>query len=56
MTNMHDSMLWHELETNTVCEIGELGTVRDRPQDNQPATTKLTEHRYGLHLTLNIDW
>ncbi|KAG2757569.1 hypothetical protein P692DRAFT_20711205 [Suillus brevipes Sb2] len=56
MTDMHDGMLWHELETNTVREIGELGTVRDRPQDNQPATTKLTEHRYGLHLTLNIDW
>ncbi|KAG2061047.1 hypothetical protein BDR06DRAFT_993204 [Suillus hirtellus] len=55
MTDMHDGMLWHELETNTVREIGELGTVRDRPQDNQPATTKLTERRYGLHLTLNID-
>ncbi|KAG2029766.1 hypothetical protein BDR03DRAFT_987545 [Suillus americanus] len=31
-------------------------TVRDRAQDNQLATMKLTEHRYGLHLTLNIDW
>ncbi|KAG2050544.1 hypothetical protein BDR06DRAFT_998615 [Suillus hirtellus] len=56
MTDMHDGMLWHELKTNTVREIGKLGTVHDRPQDNQPATTKLTEHRYGLHLTLNIDW
>jgi hypothetical protein len=44
MTDMHDGMLWHELETNTVHEIGELGTVCDHPQDNQPATTKLTEH------------
>ncbi|KAG2092682.1 hypothetical protein BD769DRAFT_1631822 [Suillus cothurnatus] len=26
MTDMHDGMLWHELETNTVHEIGELGT------------------------------
>ncbi|KAG1749066.1 uncharacterized protein EDB91DRAFT_1244855 [Suillus paluster] len=56
MTDMHNGMLWHELETNTVHEIGELGTICDRPQDNQPATTKLTKHRYGLHLTLNIDW
>ncbi|KAG1861367.1 hypothetical protein C8R48DRAFT_673458 [Suillus tomentosus] len=55
MTDMHDDMLWHELETNTVHEIGELGTICDCPQDNQPATTKLTEHQYDLHLTLNID-
>jgi hypothetical protein len=44
MTDMHDGMLWHELEMNTVCKIGELGTVHDRPQNNQPATMKLTEH------------
>lgn len=56
MTDIHDGTLWHELETNTVRETGELGTVRDRPQDNGPTATKLTEHRYGLHLTLNIDW
>ncbi|KAG1760475.1 hypothetical protein EDD22DRAFT_990093 [Suillus occidentalis] len=56
MTDMHDGTLWHELETNTIREIGELGTIRDRPQDNRPIATKITEHRYGLHLTLNIDW
>ncbi|KAG1737090.1 uncharacterized protein EDB91DRAFT_1249737 [Suillus paluster] len=58
MTDIHDGTLWHELETNTVREIGELGTVHDCPQDldNGPTATKLTEHRYGLHLTLNIDW
>ncbi|KAG2335647.1 hypothetical protein BDR05DRAFT_898020, partial [Suillus weaverae] len=58
MTDIHDGTLWHELETNTVHEIGELGTVHDRPQDldNGPTATKLTKHRYGLHLTLNIDW
>jgi hypothetical protein len=56
MTDMHDGTLWHELETNTIREIGELGIIRDRPQDNRPIATKITEHRYGLHLTLNIDW
>ncbi|KAG1736440.1 uncharacterized protein EDB91DRAFT_1250062 [Suillus paluster] len=58
MTDIHDGTLWHELEMNTVHEIGELGTVCDRPQDldNGPTATKLTKHRYGLHLTLNIDW
>ncbi|KAG1774897.1 hypothetical protein EV702DRAFT_1237500 [Suillus placidus] len=56
MTDMHDGTLWHELETNTIREIGELGTIRDCPQDNRPMATKITEHRYGLHLTLNIDW
>ncbi|KAG0698529.1 hypothetical protein DFH29DRAFT_877950 [Suillus ampliporus] len=28
MTDIHDGMLWHELETNTVHEIGELGTFK----------------------------
>ncbi|KAG2346616.1 hypothetical protein BDR05DRAFT_974579 [Suillus weaverae] len=56
MTDMHDGTLWHELEMNTIREIGELGTIHDCPQDNRPMAMKITEHRYGLHLTLNIDW
>ncbi|KAG1725027.1 hypothetical protein EDB19DRAFT_1897829 [Suillus lakei] len=56
MTDMHDGTLWHELETNTIHEIGELGTIRDCPQDNRPMAMKIMEHRYGLHLTLNINW
>jgi hypothetical protein len=56
MIDMYDGTLWHELETNTIREIGELGAIRDRPPNNSPTAMKITEHRYGLHLTLNIVW
>ncbi|EIW80779.1 hypothetical protein CONPUDRAFT_57284, partial [Coniophora puteana RWD-64-598 SS2] len=56
MRDMHDGSLWHELNTHTVREVGEHGHVRDRPEDDHDTAPKLTSHRYGLHLTCNIDW
>jgi hypothetical protein len=55
MTDMHHGTNWHELETQTVYEIGNHGTVRDIPNKGIDAPTKLYKHRYGLHLTLNGD-
>ncbi|KAG1736380.1 hypothetical protein EDD22DRAFT_982388 [Suillus occidentalis] len=64
MTNMHDSMLWHELETNTVCEIGELVNVicaaimLDPKEPNivqinhclEPSTRELMELKNGVKM------
>ena len=55
MTDIHHGTLWHELETNIVREVGEFDAVRDRPMEGRNCQ-KLTEHRYGLHLTMNCDW
>ncbi|KAG1888658.1 hypothetical protein F4604DRAFT_1877216 [Suillus subluteus] len=54
MTDMHDGTLWHELEMNTIREIGELGTVHDCPQDNRPMAMKITEHRWASSITGRI--
>ncbi|EIW84541.1 hypothetical protein CONPUDRAFT_49943 [Coniophora puteana RWD-64-598 SS2] len=56
MRDMHDGALWHQLDTHTVREVGERGHVRDRPEDGRDTAPKLTSHRYGLHLTCNVDW
>jgi hypothetical protein len=55
MTDMHHGTNWHELETQTVREVGMHGTVRDVPNEDINAPTKLYQHQYGLHLTLNGD-
>ncbi|KAG0700869.1 hypothetical protein DFH29DRAFT_1069958 [Suillus ampliporus] len=55
MTDIHDGTLWHELETNIVREVGEFGAIRDWPREGRNRQN-LTEHRYGLHLTMNCDW
>ncbi|KAF8968992.1 hypothetical protein BDZ97DRAFT_1754924 [Flammula alnicola] len=55
MKDMHDGNIWHDLETGIKREVGNLGTVRDVP--NAPGTKKkLTDHRFGLHMNINLDW
>jgi hypothetical protein len=44
MTDMHHGTNWHELETQTVYEIGNHGTVRDIPNKGIDAPTKLYKH------------
>jgi len=56
MEDMHDAQGWHDLYTNTIREVGDHGTIRDTPADDAPIPTKLTSHRFGLHLTINTDW
>jgi hypothetical protein len=55
MTDMYDGELWHDLKTGIQREVGDLGTVRDSPA---PGVEELglTSHRFGLHLTVNLDW
>ncbi|KAG2144482.1 hypothetical protein DEU56DRAFT_789801 [Suillus clintonianus] len=55
MTDIHHGTQWHGLETNILREVGEFGAVRDRAMEGR-MVKKLTEHRYGLHLTMNTDW
>ncbi|KAG2129521.1 hypothetical protein BD769DRAFT_1627963 [Suillus cothurnatus] len=64
MTDMHDGMLWHELETNTVCEIGELvnvicAAIMPGPKEPnvvqinhclEPSTHKLLELKNGVKM------
>ena len=45
----------HELEMNIVRGVGEFGAVRDQPMEGRNRQ-KLTEHHYGLHLTMNCNW
>ncbi|EIW77947.1 hypothetical protein CONPUDRAFT_61597 [Coniophora puteana RWD-64-598 SS2] len=56
MKDMHDGSLWHELDTHTVREVSEHGHVRDRPEDGRETAPKLSSHRFGLVLTMNVDW
>ncbi|KAG1734538.1 hypothetical protein EDD22DRAFT_1011418 [Suillus occidentalis] len=48
MTDIHHGTQWHDLETNILREV-------DRAMEGR-MVKKLTEHRYGLHLTMNTDW
>jgi hypothetical protein len=52
MSDMDDATEWYQPQTNTVHEVSDNGTVRDVPA----TSPRLTDHRYGLHLTLNSDW
>ncbi|KAJ3512148.1 hypothetical protein NMY22_g15420 [Coprinellus aureogranulatus] len=54
MTDMHDGEIWHDLKTNIRREVGDQGTVRD--VECEGGAKRLTENRYGLHITINIDW
>lgn len=56
MKDMDDAEGWDQLYTNTIREVGNLGTVRDWPEGDTPTPTKLTSHCFGLHLTINTDW
>ncbi|KAE9404131.1 hypothetical protein BT96DRAFT_989625 [Gymnopus androsaceus JB14] len=55
MTDMSDGSIWHELKTGIKREQGNLGHVRDVPR-SEGSEKKLTDHRFGLHLTVNLDW
>jgi hypothetical protein len=54
MKDMHDGEMWHDLKTNIRREVGDQGTVRD--VECEGGAKRLTEHRLGLHITINIDW
>jgi hypothetical protein len=56
MKDIHDGDMWYETTTGTVREVGDRGTVRDIPGNGQPEATKLSSHRFGLQLTINMDW
>ncbi len=56
MNDMSDGQAWHDLYTNTIREAGDKGTVRDIPSGDIADPIKLTSHRYGLHLSWNVDW
>ncbi|THU83343.1 hypothetical protein K435DRAFT_971601 [Dendrothele bispora CBS 962.96] len=55
MTDMHDGNLWYGLKTGIQREVSEFGTVRDSPLTPE-SERKLNEHRFGLHLVVNLDW
>lgn len=53
MTDMHDGSMWHNLRTNIKRETGDYGTVRDT---SNGMGAYLTDHRFGLHMSVNLDW
>jgi len=55
MADIYDGAAWGRCYTNTVREVGDLGSIRDVSRDGGEPE-KLTSHRFGLHLTLNMDW
>ncbi|KDR66227.1 hypothetical protein GALMADRAFT_217198 [Galerina marginata CBS 339.88] len=55
MHDIYDGAGWDQCYTNTVREVGNMGSIRDVARDGGELE-KLTSHRYGLHLTLNTDW
>ena len=52
MMDMDDGTEWYEPWMNITHEVGDSGAVRDVPT----TAPRLTDHCYGLHLTLNSDW
>jgi len=55
VTDIYDGAAWGRCYTNTVREVGDLGSICDVSRDGGEPE-KLTSHRFGLHLTLNTDW
>jgi hypothetical protein len=55
MTDMHDGEIWHDLRTGIERQVGNFGTIRDVPA-NGHTEHKLTDFRFGLHLSINLDW
>lgn len=55
MWDIYDGAGWDQCYTNTVREVGNLGSIRNVSRTGGEPE-KLTSHRYGLHLTLNTDW
>ncbi|GBE87684.1 hypothetical protein SCP_1103610 [Sparassis crispa] len=56
MEDIYDSDMLFRLTTGTIREINSAGTVRDRPREDGQEPVKLTSHRYGLALSMNLDW
>ena len=54
MEDIYHGSIWHKSFTNSRREVGDDFSVRDVPQGDHPVN--LTSHRFGLHLTANIDW
>ncbi|EAU82786.2 hypothetical protein CC1G_10905 [Coprinopsis cinerea okayama7 len=55
MSDMHDGTMWQELRTHVHRQVGNHGTVQDLDEHGGEGR-RLTEHRFGLHLVVNIDW
>lgn len=55
MNDMHDAQAWHQSETGIQRERGEHGAIRDSTAPGRERVS-LTNHRFGLHLTWNLDW
>ncbi|GBE82298.1 hypothetical protein SCP_0406820 [Sparassis crispa] len=56
MEDIYDGDMLFKLQTGTVWEVNSMGTVRDRLCENGANATKLVSHRYGLALSMNLDW
>lgn len=56
MADIHDADMWYQSTTGTRREIGSAGTIRDVAICGNPYPTRLYTHRFGLQLTLNMDW
>ena len=54
MKDIHDGDMWYKNTTGMVREVGNRGTVRDVANGQLP--TKLFSHRFGLQITVNMDW
>lgn len=59
MKDIHDGAMWHDLKTGIKREVGrDAGNnyvVRD-VERSEGEEKKLTDHRFGLHMTVNTDW
>lgn len=55
-SGMWDGSLWDDMYTDIQREVGDTGTIRDTTLDGNANTTRLSDHRFGLHLVLNVDW
>lgn len=54
MKDMCDGSLWDKMETHRTRETMDNGSICDK--QTQDDAMWLAGHRYGLHLTLNVDW
>jgi hypothetical protein len=55
MKDISDGEMWYKDDTRTIRQVGSQGTIRDVSIDGNPIT-KLYSRRFGLQITLNLDW
>ncbi|EJD36235.1 hypothetical protein AURDEDRAFT_74418 [Auricularia subglabra TFB-10046 SS5] len=53
---MHHGLIWHTVRTRTRRMFDATGNFYDVPVNEDGQQPPLTSHRFGLHLTITMDW